>query len=193
MKPFITIFVILSIFVSCNEEHENRLLISEANETPEAVQFSSACGYHLTAVPVDVNQTRSIQFTKYEVEVTDSFGNLIAEGTILEQKDDIGIKEYVYSDTGELMFTYIRKNDSAEDIVIYDDDLERMTFDSVYGLRKHGEKYFDCVSRISEELIEEYEEKTHKVVAYMTPPELVGAMALFGAIIGCTKYEDEII
>ena len=27
----------------------------------------------------------------------------------------------------------------------------------------------------------------------MTPPELVGAMALFGAIIGCTKYEDEII
>jgi len=54
-------------------------------------------------------------------------------------------------------------------------------------------KYFDCVSRISEELIEEYEEKTHKVVAYMTPPELVGAMALFGAIIGCTKYEDEII
>lgn len=169
------------------------MLISEANETPEAVQFSSACGYHLTAVPVDVNQTRSIQFTKYEVEVTDSFGNLIAEGTILEQKDDIGIKEYVYSDTGELMFTYIRKNDSAEDIVIYDDDLERMTFDSVHGFRKHGEKYFDCVSRISEELIEEYEEKTHKVVAYMTPPELVGAMALFGAIVGCTKYEDEII
>ena len=60
-----------------------------------------------------------------------------------------------------------------------------------YGLRKRGETYRNCVSRVSEETIIMIEENTHRLIQYMMPNTVVVAAAIYVGVVGCTKYEDQ--
>ena len=62
---------------------------------------------------------------------------------------------------------------------------------AIRTLGKGGEKYFACVSRVSDEFIISYEETLHRVVQRLVDDLLVAGAALYVGVVGCTKYEDE--
>ena len=79
----------------------------------------------------------------------------------------------------------------TEDVVVYNEQIETLALDVSHGFRKRGEKYFACVSRVSDEFIKSYEETQHRLVQRLVDDILVADAALYAGVVGCTKYEDQ--
>lgn len=189
MKNNIAIFILSAMFVSCIQEGDE---ITDTCLTPSdrVIELTTGCGLTVCASPLD-SKALDAPIQTYELSVLDKVGTPIATGTLVWHELENEINEYVYSDTGELLFTYISKSDGAEDIVVYNEQIETLALDPGHGLRKRGEKYFACVSRVSDEFIKSYEETQHRVVQRLVNDRLVAAAALYVGVVGCTKYEDE--
>lgn len=189
MKNIIVIFVLSVMFVSCIQESDE---ITDTSLSPSdrVVELTTDCGLTVCASPLD-SKALDAPIQTYELSVLDKVGTPIATGTLVLYELENEIKEYVYSDTGELLFTYISKSDGAEDVVVYNEQIETMALDASHGFRKRGEKYFACVSRVSDEFIKSYEETQHRVVQRLVDDLLVVGAALYVGVVGCTKYEDE--
>ena len=189
MKNIIVIFVLSVMFVSCIQESDE---ITDTSLSPSdrVVELTTDCGLTVCASPLD-SKALDAPIQTYELSVQDKVGTPIATGTLVLYELENEIKEYVYSDTGELLFTYISKSDGAEDVVVYNEEIETLALDVSHGFRKRGEKYFACVSRVSDEFIKSYEETKHRVVQRVVHDFLVAGAALYAGVVGCTKYEDE--
>ena len=182
-------FLILPIIImisSCNNE-------SHEIDTHESsiVEFKSPCGLSVSIESIDYLTTKTREYETFIITIQDENGNSISEGVIEYIEEDEENVAYVYSSTGDLMFTYTDNGDSVENIVVYDEYVTTLAADYQYGLRKRGETYRNCLSRVSEETIIMIEENTHRLILYMMPNTVVVAAAIYVGVVGCTKYEDQ--
>lgn len=185
---FIFILICVILISSCGYETN-----STKNYEDSIVEIKSPCGLCVKLESIDRQITKTSGYETFAISINDENDNIICEGVIEYIEVNGENKAYVYSSIGDLVFTYIDKGDNIEDIIIYDENVTRITSNYQYGFRRIGEKYKDCISRVSDEFILIYEENYHTAIQYIIPQPLIGCASIFLGIVGCRKYENEIL